>query len=190
MESLNNIEYQDLIKISVVMLFIIINLVKNPKQDIINNTIILSIAAAGLFINIYFNGISALSPCLRGAVYPGIILYPFYKIKAMGGGNYKLLCACGIMIGLEQLFKALLFSVLAGGIYCMIHIIKERTIKSRFRYLFTYIISSYLHAGISCSYTDTIQQDPKHMENRIRLIYPIFAGFLIASAEMIKNYFY
>ncbi len=200
LEYLNKVEYQSLIKHLVLLLFAIIIVLRNPRRDKIDNTIILLIAAAGLTINVFFNGMPALPQCLAGAVYPAIMLYPVYKIKAIGGGNYKLLCACGIMMGFEPLLNVLLYSILTGGIYCVIRLIAKRSFISRIRGIFAYIISCYLQTGISCGYADTARQDTDGTEGakdtnaeeaggRIRLIYPILTGLVIASADIIIKIF-
>lgn len=79
-----------------------------------------SAIAAGLLLNLAFNGTSGLLTALQGfGVGLGLLLIP-YLMGGIGGGDVKLLAAIGALMGPLFIAKTMLFGALAGGAMALV----------------------------------------------------------------------
>lgn len=86
----------------------------------IPNALTFSAAACGLLYHIYFNGLDGFLFSLEGLLLGlGLLLF-FHASGMMGAGDVKLMGAVGSILGPAAVFKAFLFTAIAGGIYALI----------------------------------------------------------------------
>lgn len=57
-----------------------------------------------------------LTHSLLGAVTGLVALIPFYALRIMGAGDVKLMAAVGAFLGVPELFPAMIFTFIAGGL--------------------------------------------------------------------------
>jgi prepilin peptidase CpaA len=80
--------------------------------------------ALGLAIRVAFSiKASSLSPFasgLGGIAIAFAATFPFFALRALGGGDVKLLMAAGAFLGIEKILPALLLSAVVGGIMGLI----------------------------------------------------------------------
>lgn len=54
------------------------------------------------------------------------LLIPFFKLKAIGGGDVKLLSICALILGLKGALSISLYALLFGGIFSIIYLVFHR----------------------------------------------------------------
>lgn len=123
---------------AVLFLFIIAGI--DLEHKIIPDSLSLTLLALG-FVAVYVQQPSAqsLERSLLGATLGGGILYgvawlgeKIFKQEAMGGGDIKLLSACGAWLGYEGALATLFLSCLTGGIFAAAILFK---LKKRRQYI-------------------------------------------------------
>ena len=67
------------------------------------------------------------------------LLYPFFKLGALGAGDVKLLGICAGFLQYDKILHFLFFSLLAAAIFAMIKLIREQNARERLAYLREYL---------------------------------------------------
>lgn len=86
----------------------------------IYNVSIYPLLLAGLIYHGIVGGTPSLVNSLLGALVGFGILFPFYALGGMGGGDVKLMAAVGAWLGLPLTFFVFLASSLLAGLYALI----------------------------------------------------------------------
>jgi prepilin peptidase CpaA len=81
----------------------------------IPNWLTIGALAAGVVLRGLLNGAPGLAQAVVGAFAAGFPAVLLFRLRAMGGGDVKLLAACGALIGPAAGFQLLLATALAGG---------------------------------------------------------------------------
>lgn len=68
------------------------------------------------------------------------LLYPFFKLGALGAGDVKLLGICAGFLQYDKILQFLFFSLLAAAIFSLIKLIRERSAGERLSYLGSYLL--------------------------------------------------
>ncbi len=61
---------------------------------------------------------------VKGCVFPVVILYVLFLIKALGAGDIKLLAVAGSFVGTD-IYRVMIYSFLAGGVISIFYLLKE-----------------------------------------------------------------
>lgn len=88
---------------------------------------------------------------------PIIILFPFFAFGFVGAGDLKLFSLVGLVFGIGHSLSILWVSVIIAAIIGLVKIIKYKSIKERFTYLFTYIKETEMRCRVN---TDSLFDDP------------------------------
>jgi prepilin peptidase CpaA len=82
----------------------------------------LSLAAfgGGLLVHLIQDGPSGLPVALGGAGLGLLVFLPVYLIRAIGAGDVKLIAGVGALLGPRDLFSALIYCALAGGLISVV----------------------------------------------------------------------
>ena len=83
-------------------------------------------------------GTKALPAMALGSAVPVILLWPLFRIRALGAADCKLLSALGLLLGPEAVFRCMLRTFLIGGLLAGALMASNGTAKERFRYLKQY----------------------------------------------------
>ena len=67
------------------------------------------------------------------------LMYPFFRIGAVGAGDVKLLGVTAGFLPFEKILMFLFFSMLIAVIFSMIRFFKQRDAKERLEYLLGYL---------------------------------------------------
>ena len=67
------------------------------------------------------------------------LLYPFFKLGALGAGDGKLFGICAGFLQYDKILHFLFFSLLAAAIFAMIKLIREQNARERLAYLREYL---------------------------------------------------
>lgn len=68
------------------------------------------------------------------------LLYPFFKLGALGAGDVKLLGICAGFLQYDKILQFLFYSVLAAAIFSVIKLIREQSARERLAYLGEYLL--------------------------------------------------
>lgn len=72
--------------------------------------------ALGLAVNLYVHGAWGILTALGGFGAAILIYLPLYLLRAMGGGDLKLMAALGTILGASLWFQLFIFTAIAGAI--------------------------------------------------------------------------
>jgi len=89
------------------------------RSRLIPNWLIVVGLVAGLSLNVVFGGWQGLLASVLGFGLALLIYVPLFILRAMGGGDVKLMAAIGCMVGPQNWFQVFLLASLVGGIYAV-----------------------------------------------------------------------
>ncbi len=108
-----------------VLLFILIvlltlSVITDIKWKKIPNALTFPVMILGLIAHGFKSGYGGLIYSIEGLLLGIALLIVFYIMGMMGAGDVKLMGAVGSILGPAGVFKAFLFTAIAGGIYALI----------------------------------------------------------------------
>ena len=80
---------------------------------------------AGLVLNGVFGGWAGAKASLLGTALGIGVIFPFYLLRAMGGGDWKLVGAIGGILGPGRLWDVLFVAVIAAGVFALVMVIAK-----------------------------------------------------------------
>ena len=83
---------------------------------------------AGLALRFAWLGPSGLWTGLAGGLFAGGIFAAFFLVRAMGGGDVKLMTALGCMVGFQDSIQLLVATAIAGGVLAVLFMIFKRRV--------------------------------------------------------------
>lgn len=105
----------------------------------IPNCLIAIMAAAGLVLRCRSEGSSGAFAFMGGAILIMALLYPFFKIGAVGAGDVKLFGVTAGFLPFDKILYFSFFSMLAAAIFSMIKLRYKKCLKERLCILFAYL---------------------------------------------------
>lgn len=85
----------------------------------IPNMIVVAGFVAGVALNTWLGGWSGLLHSLSGFGLAALIYVPLFILRAMGGGDVKLMAAAGAIVGPSEWFTLFIYASLAGGVIAL-----------------------------------------------------------------------
>ncbi|NLL79750.1 MAG: prepilin peptidase [Clostridiales bacterium] len=92
----------------------------------ISNVLIITGLVSGLGRQILLYGYIGVKEGIFGMLLPAALLFPVFCLRGIGAGDIKLLGVVGSYLSYHASFSILAVSVLIGGIYALIQIIKGK----------------------------------------------------------------
>ncbi|NMA19949.1 MAG: peptidase A24 [Lentisphaerae bacterium] len=89
----------------------------------IPNWLTVSAMVCGLLAAPMTGGWPALKAALLGGLVGGGVFLPFFLLGVMGGGDFKLMTAVGVIVGYPMVWSVLYFTCLSGGALALIYMI-------------------------------------------------------------------
>lgn len=111
------------------------------KYRIIPNWLTLAGVIAGVALNTVATGLSGLWVAFTGAAFALLIYVPLYALRAMGGGDVKLMAAVGALMGPFLWWDIFVYTALIGGAAALVTIFVGGRFRRTFRNIGT-ILSS------------------------------------------------
>lgn len=84
------------------------------------NWLVLAGLGAGLGLNTWLSGASGASMALKGAGLALLVYLPLYALRAMGGGDVKLMAAIGSLVGAGNWFVIFVVTGVLGGVIALV----------------------------------------------------------------------
>lgn len=109
------------------------------RKGRIPNGLILMMAAVGAGIRCREEGPGGILIFLAGALPVMILLYPFFRIGALGAGDVKLFGVTAGFLPFENILLFSFFSLLIAAILSVLKILREKSIRKRLRILLGYL---------------------------------------------------
>ncbi|MCM1386864.1 MAG: A24 family peptidase [Bacillus sp. (in: Bacteria)] len=109
------------------------------KHDRIDNVWILFGILSGLGFRIQEGGWYGVYGAVISMVIPFALLYPIFKIGALGAGDIKLFMAVGSFLQTESLLYVLICSFIIAALFSLMKMISESNFTKRMHYLFSYL---------------------------------------------------
>ena len=106
--------------LALLICLLMMSVITDIKWRKIPNALTLPVMLIGLFIHALNNGVSGFIFSVEGLFLGMALLIAFYFMGMMGAGDVKLMGAVGSILGPVGIFKAFLFTAVAGGIYAII----------------------------------------------------------------------
>lgn len=155
------------------ILLLIIAVVMDFKYDRIYNGLIIFGILLGLFFRIIKNGWSDIRPAIAAMLLSFCILYPIYKIGALGAGDIKLLIMIGSFESADQIMRVIVLSFIIGAVFSIGKMILEENFKERMQYFFSYL-SDVFSTGQWKLYGENLKDDyKKYKSSKIHFALPI-----------------
>ena len=143
------------------------------KYDRIYNDLIVSGILLGLSIRILKYGWHDIFSAIAAMLLSFCILYPIYKIGALGAGDVKLLIMVGSFESAGKLLRMIVVSFIIGSVFSIVKMISEENFKERMLYLFSYL-SDVFCTGEWELYGENLKDDyKKYKSNKIHFALPI-----------------
>ena len=90
-------------------------------------------AAVGLLVNGLLGGWAGVNSSLLGLGLGLLLLLPFVFLKAIGGGDWKLVGALGAFLGPNRLMAVLIGSLIMAGAMAMVLVVVKRRVRQTLR---------------------------------------------------------
>lgn len=154
------------------------------KYDRIYNGWITLGILLGLSLHIWKNGWHDMSSAITAMLLAFCILYPIYKIGALGGGDVKLFIMVGSFLSIDHLLHVIVVSFIIGAIFSLGKMILEANFVERMKYL-SYYLSDVLCSGQWKLYGENPKDDfSKCKSNKIHFSLPICFSVMIVLGGM------
>lgn len=96
----------------------------------IPNWLVLAGLASGLVLNAMLAGLSGLGSSLLGLGLALLVYVPLFVLRAMGGGDVKLMAALGSLCGPHNWLVMFVFASIAGGIFAILVVLWRRAARN------------------------------------------------------------
>ena len=143
------------------------------RAEKVENSWLLVSAALIAAMKLIRHGWEALPGMAGGFVIPVILLWPLFRIRALGAGDSKLLAVLGLMMGPRDILCCLIRTFLAGGVIAVPVLLFSGIGEERLRYLTGYVEHS-LKTGVLPPYRKE-GCTPGH----IHMTVPVFLSVLL-----------
>ena len=102
-----------------------------------------------------------------------LLLYPLFKIGAMGAGDVKVFMMIGSFAEVKELLMVLVLSFMIGALCSLIKLLSEHNGRERLYYFLSYI-SEVVKTGQWKSYGEHVAQDyEQYRRNKIHFTIPV-----------------
>jgi prepilin peptidase CpaA len=98
----------------------------------IPNPLVVAGFAAGLVLNIWWSGPGGGLNSLMGLGLALLIYVPLFLLRAMGGGDVKLMAAAGAIVGPRDWFTLFILASVVGGVLALGMLMARRSMGSAF----------------------------------------------------------
>ncbi len=154
------------------------------KYDRIYNGWITLGILLGLSLRIWENGWRDIGSAITAMLLAFCLLYPIYKIGALGAGDIKLFIMAGSFLSANRLLHVIVVSFIIGAVFSLGKMISEANFMERMKYLSSYL-SDVLCSGQWKLYGENLKDDfKKYKSNKIHFALPICFSVMLGLGGM------
>ena len=159
--------------------FLLIAVYSDGRFGKIYNWQIVAGVVAGFIFRYFESGPPGIVSGFCSLLIPIILLYPFFKIGTLGGGDIKLLATAAVFLTPARTILFMGVAFLTGAVMALLKMIKERNFVERFQYLM-----SYIHDVITTNQWKLYEEAKKQSgtevkKHKIHFAFPVFISALI-----------
>lgn len=164
----------------IIILFVVLAVaaVMDLLFDRIYNEWILIAIAAGLSYAAWQRGGYGILSAVIAMSVPVMLLYPLFRIGALGAGDVKLLAAAGCFLTVKETVMCLGISLFFGAVFSLFKMLAERDFIQRMKYLLSYIFDVF-RSGEWKFYRQDAEDRKKRREGKIHFSLPVLIGIVI-----------
>lgn len=135
----------------ILSLFLVIACLSDYRKGRIPNKLLLAMGIAGAADSYLCGGAINILYFMLKAVSIILMLYPVFRIGAIGAGDIKLLGICSGFVSKDRILHFLFFSMLIAAVFSIIKMCVKNNFKERLYYLCRYIVN-VVKAGDMAAY--------------------------------------
>ncbi|MBR3822576.1 MAG: prepilin peptidase [Kiritimatiellae bacterium] len=105
------------------------------------NVLVLALFCTGAGCRFFFEGVGGIADGLFGALAGAAFLFIPFMLRSAGGGDVKMLFACGMLTGIRYVVAQLLFVSLVGLSLAIVMLIAQRVSAARLRHYWLSVFS-------------------------------------------------
>lgn len=148
------------------------------KTDRISNRLILFGLFLGLPYQILLNGARGILVFLLNGCVPILLFFLFYRIKALGAGDIKLLSVLGVFLDKDTYFRTILYIFATAAVIGVTKLLIRGVLFKRLCVLGRYAYGAYRMGCLNVYGSGEAETD--YWENRIHFSVAILLGYLIS----------
>lgn len=141
----------------------------------IPNYLIVAMALTGVIWRFLITGVSGAAVCVLQMVLIGSILYPLFKVGAVGAGDVKLFGVTAGCLPFEKIFFFFFVSLLIAAMISLVKLLQYGNWKERLQYLMEYLADVW-KSGSWQLYLENGVDSP---DIRLCLSGPVFLSLLL-----------
>ncbi|MBD5521501.1 MAG: prepilin peptidase [Lachnospiraceae bacterium] len=154
------------------------------KYDRIYNGWITLGILLGLSLRIWKCGWHDMDSAVAAMLLAFCILYPIYRISALGAGDVKLFIMVGSFLSVNRLLHVMVVSFIIGAVFSLGKMISEANFMERMKYLSSYL-RDVLRSGQWKLYGENLKDDfKKYKSNKIHFALPICLSVMLGLGGM------
>lgn len=157
-------------------------MIKDLSETRIPNPIILIGLISGVFYRVVCLGDRNYIEIVMGIVFPIVVFFPLFLIRAMGAGDIKLFALTGAFFTLGENVKCIVTAIFIGGAIALIKVLICKSMRERMKYMLAYFGNLIKYAVAGNTY-DVPYIDKENREavkqNGIKFSLPILLSVII-----------
>ena len=127
------------------------------RDERVPNTFILMGYVSGFIYAISKKGASGIPEAIISLVWPILLLYVLFRIRALGAGDIKLFSVISLFLDHHQMFMIIYLSFLTGAVFGAVRLIRNGQIKTHLKNFQDYVFEALTEKRIT--YYKTINED-------------------------------
>ena len=149
------------------------------KRDRIYNGWILFGILAGLFFHMQEDGWYGACSAVIPMLIPFVLLYPIYKIGALGAGDIKLFMVSGSFLETGKLIHVIIVSFIIAALFSLMKMISVKNCKERMRYLLSFLLETSKTREWKLYEEDSKRKTYAYKSNKIHFALPICISVML-----------
>ncbi len=124
--------------IVILLILLLSAVITDLSETRIPNLLILFGLISGIFYRVLCLGDRNYLSLILEILFPVLIFFPLFLIRAMGAGDIKLFAVTGAFFTFRENIKCIVLAILLGGVIAFIKILIHKNIRERWKYMLSY----------------------------------------------------
>ena len=168
---------------SLLLLLLLLATFTDIKTDRIPNGFVMLGIVIGVLGSLWF-GLGIIQTAVSMLI-AFLLLYPLFKIGAMGAGDIKVFMMIGSFVKVKELLMILVISFVIGALCSLLKLLSEHNIRERMYYFLSYM-SEVVRTRQWKKYGEhTVQDHKQYCRNKIHFTIPVLLSVALRIGGMI-----